>query len=80
MGTLGMYPVSRTGWKLNDDDVLAECHACGRQKMMTREFIDAIACVPQCRCGGRVWMWIRGGLHQYESQAPRIVFRCEGRK
>jgi hypothetical protein len=66
--------------KVNDDDVLAECAGCSKQKMMTREFISCIACVPRCRdCRGDVWLWIRGGLHQYESQAPRIEFRCEGK-
>jgi hypothetical protein len=78
MGLLGMYPAT-SGHKVNDDDVLAECAGCGKQKMMTREFVDATAFVPRCRtCQGDVWLWIRGGLHQYESQAPRIVFRCEG--
>jgi hypothetical protein len=80
MGLLGMYPVSRTGYKVNPDDVLAECAGCGRQKMMTREFVAITACIPTCyRCNGNVWLWIREGYHQIESQAPRIEFRCEGK-
>jgi len=55
------------------DTLLAECAACAEQRVMSREALASLACIPPCRsCGGDVWLWIRGGLHQYESTAPVI--------
>lgn len=74
--TIGDYPNEYLSSK---DAVLAECYSCGAQRVITKDCVADVAVVPRCRgCGGDAWLWIRGGLHQYESPAPEIKWQCRG--
>jgi hypothetical protein len=66
-------------YRVNPDDIHAQCPGCGVEKMITQRAIEDLGAPLDCRsCGGTVWVDIT------DAKAERwplgwIVFECERR-
>jgi hypothetical protein len=65
-------------YRVNPDDVRAQCAGCFEQKMITQRAIEDLAVPLRChKCGGTVWLDLDYVLEGPSKESGRIVFACE---